>query len=264
MSESLPRHVDAFLGGRIEALQPEGHHHAGLEAMLLSAAIAPDFAGGVVDLGAGVGVAGMAIAARAAHAKVTLVERDPVAIEAARQSLARPANAGFAARVTIVATDIAAPESERIAAGLGRAFADIVVMNPPFRDPNAGTGSPNSALRDAHVAEEGTLAAWVRTAASALKPGGHVVIIFRADGIGEILSALEGRFGGAMILPIHPRATHAAGRILVAAEKGSRGPTRILPGLTLHGETGSTYLSEAERILRHGASLSEVHPTWRL
>lgn len=264
MSESLPRHVDAFLGGRIEALQPEGHHHAGLEAMLLSAAVAPDFAGSVVDLGAGAGVAGMAVAARAAHARVTLVERDPTAIAAARESLARPANAGFAARVKIVAVDIAAPESERIAAGLDRAFADVVVMNPPFRDPKAGTKSPHATLRAAHVLEEGALDAWVRAAASALKPAGHVVIIFRADGLGEILTVLSGRFGGVTVLPIHPRATLAAGRILVSAEKGSRAPDRILPGLALHAATGSTYLPEAERILRHGAGLSEVHPAWKL
>ncbi|MEJ0012253.1 MAG: methyltransferase [Bauldia sp.] len=264
MSGHLPRHVDAFLGGRIEALQPEGHHHAGLEAMLLSAAVPSDFAGSVIDLGAGAGIAGMAVAARAPHAEVTLVERDATAIAAARESLARPGNAAFAARVTIVATDIAAPEAERIAAGLGRAFADIVVMNPPFRDPNAGTKSPHAERRAAHVLEEGALDAWVRTAASALKPGGHIVIIFRADGLGEILTALAGRFGAVAILPIHPRAALAAGRILVAAEKGSNAPSRILPGLTLHTDTGNTYLPEAERLLRHGASLSDVHPSWSL
>lgn len=263
MSESLPRHVDAFLGGRIEALQPEGHHHAGLEAMLLSAAIPSDFAGTVVDLGAGVGVAGMAIAARATSSEVMLVERDPVAIEAARQSLVRAANAGFAARVKIVAADITAPESERVAAGLGRAFANAIVMNPPFRHP-AGTRSPNPALRDAHVLEEGALDAWVRTAASALKPAGRIVVIFRADGLDEVLAALGGRFGGIAILPIHPRADLDAGRILVAAEKGSRGPIRIIPGFTLHAGSGNTYVEAAEHVLRHGASLSDVLPAWKL
>jgi tRNA1(Val) A37 N6-methylase TrmN6 len=263
MSDGRPDRADAFLGGRLEALQPQGHHHAGLEAVLLSAAVAPDFAGSVVDLGAGAGVVGMAIAARAPQAEVMLVERDPVAIEAARQSLARPANAGFAGRVKITAADITAPEAGRVAAGLGRAFADVVLMNPPFRDP-AGTPSPNPARRGAHVPEEGGLEAWVRTAASVLKPTGRIVIIFRADGLGEVLAALDGRFGGSTILPVHPRAALAAGRILVAAEKGSRAASRILPGLTLHGEAGNAYLPDAERILRHGASLSEVHPAWRL
>ncbi len=233
--------------------------------MLLSAAVPSDFAGAAVDLGAGVGVAGMAIAVRAPQASVTLVERDPTAIAAARQSLALTANAGFAARVKIAATDITAPESERIAAGLGRAFARRRRDEPrrsAIRTP--ATKSPHATMRDAHVLQEGALDDWVRTAASALKPTGKIVIIFRADGLAEILTTLTGRFGGVSILPIHPRANHAAGRILVGAEKGSRGPDRILPRLTLHAETGSTYLPEAERILRHGASLSEVHPAWKL
>jgi tRNA1(Val) A37 N6-methylase TrmN6 len=51
-------------------------------------------------------------------------------------------------------------------------------------------------------------------------------------------------------------------RVLVAATKGSRGEMRLLPGLTLHSEAGSTYLPAVERILRDGASLAEVHPAW--
>jgi tRNA1(Val) A37 N6-methylase TrmN6 len=263
MSDGLPRHVDAFLGGRVEVLQPEGHHHAGLEAILIASSVPSDFAGTVVELGAGVGVAGMVIAARVPQTTVILVERDPTAIAAARESLARAANASFAARLKIVEVDITAPESERVAAGLGRALADIVVMNPPFRDPKAGTQSPNAERRAAHVLDEGALEAWVRTAASVLKPSGRVAIIFRADGLEEVLATLAGRFGGISVLPIHPRAGLAAGRILVAAAKGSRAPLRILPGLVLHAETAHTYLSEAERILRHGASLSDVHPAWK-
>src|SRR6185295_8383045 len=99
--------VDAFLGGKLQAVQmAEGHHRSGLEAVLLSAAIEADFKGSVVDLGAGVGAAGMAIAARCRAANVTLVERDPQAIECARAALALPANAHFAHRVTIAAVDI--------------------------------------------------------------------------------------------------------------------------------------------------------------
>jgi tRNA1(Val) A37 N6-methylase TrmN6 len=254
--------VDAFLDGRIQVVQPENHHHAGLEAMLLSASVPAGFSGIAVDLGAGVGAAGMAIAARAPHAQVTLVERDPVTLESARQSLAHPANAPFAPRVKIVAADIAAPEAERIAAGLGRAFADIVVTNPPFYDSAAGTQSPIAALRDAHVLAGGGLESWVRTATSILKPGAALAIVFRADGLAELVSALRGRFGDITILPIHPRADKPALRVLVVAEKGNRAPERLLPGLALHAAGGNAYIEPAERILRHGASLMDVHPPW--
>ncbi|HVY20369.1 MAG TPA: methyltransferase [Bauldia sp.] len=262
MTEAASR-FDAFLNGRIQVIQPDGHHHAGLEAMLLSASVPGDFTGTVVDLGAGVGVAGMAIAARAPGARVTLVERDPVTIEAARSSLAHLANAAFAPRVTIVAADITAPEAQRVSAGLGREFADAVVTNPPFYDASGGTQSPVAELRGAHVLEEGDLETWVRTAASILKPGGRLIVIFRADGLSQLFGPLAGRFGGITILPVHPRADHPARRILIAAEKGSRAPERLLPGLALHVAVGNGYLQPIERILREGASLAEVYPAWR-
>lgn len=256
--------VDAFLGGRVEAVQPKaGHHRSGLEAVLLAAAVEPGFSGTLVDLGAGVGVAGLCIAARCPSARVLLVERDGEAIACARAALARPANRAFADRVTIAATDIGAPEAARIAAGLGRAFADIVVTNPPFYERHRGTVSPQEARADAHVLAADGLEPWLRAAAAALKPGGHVVVIFRADRLDALLAALAGRFGGALVLPVHPRAHEPAHRVLIAAVKGSRARASLLPGLAVHPARGNTYLPPVENVLRHGAGLAEVHPAWR-
>ncbi|MEX0696222.1 MAG: methyltransferase [Dongiaceae bacterium] len=253
--------VDAFLGGLVEAVQPDdGGHRSGLEAVLIAAAIETDFDGTLVDLGAGSGIAGMCVAARCPGASVVLVERDRDAVAAARATLARPANRAFAGRVSIVATDIGAPESQRLADGLGRDFADAVILNPPFYDPDGGTLSSHPLRADAHVIGGGGLEPWFRTAASVLRPGGRVVAIFRADGIGDLLAALAGRFGAAAILPIHPRANQPAHRVLVRAVKGSRGRPALLPGLTLHGEAGGAYLPPVEAILRDGTSLADAHP----
>jgi tRNA1(Val) A37 N6-methylase TrmN6 len=257
--------VDAFLGGKVEALQSKtGHHREGLEAILIASAIEPGFAGTIVDMGAGVGVAGMAIAARCPRVTVTLVERNPEAVALARAALTRPANAGFAARVSIAAVDIAAPESDRAAAGLGRATADALVMNPPFHDREQGTTSPSAGRADAHVLAATGIDPWLRAAASALRPDGGLVIVFRADRLDTLLLALAGRFGGAAILPIYPRSGADAHRVLIGARKGNRAPARLLPPLTLHPEAGSAYLPEAEQILRHGASLAEANPAWAL
>jgi tRNA1(Val) A37 N6-methylase TrmN6 len=256
--------VDAFLGGLVEAVQPDdGGHRSGLDAVLLAAAIDAGFAGVVVDLGAGAGVAGMCVAVRCRAARVTLVDRDAAALAAARASLSRPANRSFASRVSIIAADVTAPEAERVAAGLGRAAADAVILNPPFHDGNAGTRSPSEGRADAHVLADGGLEPWLRTSASVLTPGGTVIAIFKAEGIGALLAALGGRFGSVTILPVHPRAGLPAHRVIVRAVKGSRTPLSLLPGLTLHPATGSAYLPEAEAILRNGMGLADVHPPWR-
>jgi tRNA1(Val) A37 N6-methylase TrmN6 len=233
-----------------------------MEAVLLSAAIPATFAGTLVDLGSGSGVAGMCVAARAPATTVTLVDRDAAALDAARQSLALPENAAFASRVSVTPADVMAPEAERVAAGLGRAFADAVITNPPFRDPAAGTASPSEAKRDAHVTGETGVEPWVRAAVSMLKPGGLLAVIYRADGLAELQRSLAGRFGGVTILPIHPRADKPALRVLVVARKGSRAPEQLLPGFVLHAASGHAYVDAAERILRHGAGLADVHPAW--
>jgi tRNA1(Val) A37 N6-methylase TrmN6 len=257
--------VDAFLGGQVEALQPaRGHHRAGLEAVLLAASLDSRISGTVVDLGAGVGVAGFCVAARCKRAKVVLVERDPVAGACARAALDRPANAGFADRVRVVSADIAAPEAERIGAGMGRDLADHVIVNPPFHVPATASVSPQRARADAHHLGSGGLDAWLRAAASVLKFRGDVTIVFRADGLDALLASIGRRFGGLDILAIHPRAGEPAHRILVRAVKGSRAALRILPPLVLHAESGGGFLAPVEAMLREGRALSSIHKPWHL
>lgn len=255
--------IDAFLGGKVEAVQPAtGHHRSGLEAVLLAAALDSRITGTVVDLGAGAGVAGFCAAARCKRAKVVLVERDADLIECARAALARPANEAFADRVRIIAADISAPQATRAEAGAGRDLADHVLLNPPFYERAGGTRSPAKARASAHVLAPGGLDPWLRAAASVLKFGGDVTVIFRADGLADLLSASARRFGGAEIMPVLPRPEQPAHRILVRAVKGSRAALRILPPLVLHGEDGSAFTPGVDAMLREGRALSSVNRAW--
>jgi tRNA1(Val) A37 N6-methylase TrmN6 len=254
--------VDAFLGGRVEAVQPAaGHHRSGLEAVLLAAAISPDAAGRVLDLGAGAGVAGLCAAARAPAIAVTLVERELELLAAASEALARPANRAAADRVALARLDIATDgETARAAAGVLREEAAIVLTNPPFRPEGAVRASPHPARAAAHIAEGG-LDPWFRFAAWALRPGGALVAILPAASLCEALDGLAGRFGDIAALPVHPRRDEPALRVLVAARKGSRAPFSLLPGLFLHD--GPRFTPAAEAILRGTAGISDVHAAWR-
>ncbi len=68
---------DAVLGGRLRLTQKKRGHRVGHDAILLAAATAAQPGDRVVDLGAGVGAAGLALAVRVPGVSVTLVERDP-------------------------------------------------------------------------------------------------------------------------------------------------------------------------------------------
>jgi tRNA1(Val) A37 N6-methylase TrmN6 len=252
---------DAFLGGAVHALQPaRGHHRAGMEAVLLASALPRGFAGVLVDLGAGAGVAGLCAAATR-PCSVVLVEREPELTACARATLALPENAGIVEQVRIAEIDIAAPAAQLAAAGLPLGAADALVMNPPFFEPAATTAPKGAARAAAHILAGDGLALWFRAAAACLKPGGPLIGIGRDQERAALLAAAAHDFGGIALLPIVPRAGGRAHRILYRATAGARGETRILPPLVMHGEANA-FRPEIERIFRAGAALEAVHPVW--
>jgi tRNA1(Val) A37 N6-methylase TrmN6 len=242
---------DAALGGRLMLRQPAHGHRFGHDAILLAAAT-PAAAGEVtVDLGAGVGAAGLALARRVPGLEVRLVEIDPVLATLAGENAARN---GFGDRVTAHALDVAAPPAAFAAAGLGPGCADRVLMNPPFHTAGRAQASPDARRRAAHVAPPGALATWLGAAARLLRADGTLTVIHRADGLGEILGLLAPVFGAVVILPVHPKPGAAAIRVLLRAAKGGRAPTALLTGLVLTGEDGRPS-GEAESVLRDAAAL---------
>ena len=242
---------DAVLGGRLTLRQPARGHRFGHDAILLAAST-PAASGEVaVDLGAGVGAAGLALARRVAGLTVRLVEIDPELAELAAGNAARN---GLGERATAHALDVAAPPAAFAAAGLDAGSADRVLMNPPFHEPSRAQASPDARRRVAHVAPTGALTAWIGAAARLLRPGGTLSLIYRADGLGALLAALAPAFGAAAIEPVHPKPGAATIRILLRAAKGSAAPSSLLPGLVLNGDDGRPS-AEAEAVLRDGAAL---------
>jgi tRNA1(Val) A37 N6-methylase TrmN6 len=242
---------DAVLGGRLMLRQPRRGHRVGHDAILLAAATDVRAGEHVVELGAGVGAAGLALAHRVPGVRVTLVEIDSALAALARHNTARN---GFADRVQVVVLDVAAPEREFAAAGITSGAVARVLMNPPFNDSARQNASPDPKRRLAHVASIDTLTQWTSRAASLLAPSGTLTLIWRADGLADVLSAARVDFGGILVLPVYPRPNAAAIRILVRAIKGSSAPLAVMPGLTLNDADGRPS-AEAELILRGGRTL---------
>lgn len=235
---------DAVLGGRLVLRQPLKGHRVGHDAILLAAACAARPGDRVVDLGAGVGAAGLAVARRIEDLTVTLVELDPELAALARGNAARNALAG---RVRAVCLDVAAAAAAFAAAGLTAGCIDHVLMNPPF---NVGARpSPDHGRRLAHSAAQDTLVQWLATAARLLRPAGAVTLIWRADGLADVLASLSADFGGIAVLPVHSKPAAPAIRVLVRAVKASRAPLSLWPGFCLADAAGRPTV-EAEAVLR--------------
>ncbi len=239
--------TDDFLGGRLSVVQPRRGHRSGIEAVLIAAMTPLNPGETLIDIGSGVGVAGLCAIARVPDSRAILVETDPALAGLARENAGRN---GFGGRATVVAADITARGAIR-RTGLTVA-ADHAVANPPFYDPASSRVSPAKAA--AHVAPDVALDAWLRFAAAAVRPGGSLTLVHRAEALPLVLAAFGRRFGGAAVLPVHPRPGEAATRIVVQGRKGSRAPLAILHGLVLHGARGHGFRAEVEAILRGGAA----------
>jgi tRNA1(Val) A37 N6-methylase TrmN6 len=253
---------DAFLGDALAILQPAHGYRAGLDAVLLAAACGAT--GGqnarVLDVGAGVGVAGLCVARRVADAQVTLVEREPALAALARRNIDRNS---FQDRARVVELDVAAggavvhrapaePPSEK-ARVLPGAFTHVIA-NPPFFAHGHGTAPPVRLKAAAHQMAGGDLDAWFRFIATAASRDGLATMIHRADALGVLIDGLGRRFGALRVLPLYPRAGEAAHRVIVQGRKGSRAPLALLPGIALHGP-GHAFIERIDAVLRGGAAL---------
>jgi tRNA1Val (adenine37-N6)-methyltransferase len=232
---------EKFLGGKITVRQPENGFRAGLDAVMLAAAV-PD-AANAFELGAGAGTASLCLAARLSGVAITGIEIDPTLTKLANENAA--AN-NMSKRVAFVAADIFALPAE------WKREYDAVLMNPPFH--GEGQTSPDPARARA-LMDHGTLRDWLETGLKRTVSGGSFTAILRADRLNEALAALPE--AGVAVFPLWPKAGEPARRVLVQVRKGARTPFCLLPGLILH-QTSGAYTPEADAILRGEAALALV------
>lgn len=237
---------DRLLDGRVRLRQASNGYRAGMDAALLAAACdAPEHAR-VMEAGCGVGGALLAAAARRPATRFLGMERDPAAAALARENAALNA---MQDRVEILEGDVAVAFKT-----LGLAPFDAVMANPPFfDDPNALRG-PAPAKQGAWMADGG-LAAWTGFLLKAVREGGTITLIHRADRLADILSLLAPKAGSFQVRPIHAHADAPAKRVLVRAIKTGKAPLQLLPPLVLHPREGAKHTAEAEAILRGEAGL---------
>jgi FkbM family methyltransferase len=244
---------DLFLGEALVVRQPRNGYRAGTDAVLLAASIGPESVGTgpILDVGSGVGVVGLCVAARCPRASVVLLEREPNLVALARHNIERN---GLAMRVSVVQADIARASGALDEAGIASETFAIVLANPPYHEEGRSTAAESRLKAAAHQMPQDALETWARFMNRMAAPGGQVAMIHKTEALPRILAAFDGRFGGISVLPIHARAAESAIRVIVTGIKGSRAPISIKPGLILHGPD-QAFLPEIEAVFRYGAAL---------
>jgi tRNA1(Val) A37 N6-methylase TrmN6 len=244
---------DLFLGDALVVRQPRTGYRAGTDAVLLAASLAPEIAGegAVLDMGSGVGVVGLCVAARCPSTRVVLLEREPMLAALARTNIERN---GFSMRASVVETDIMRATGALEASGIPSESFAFVLANPPYHDEARSTVAGDPLRAASHQMAQDALDVWARFMNRMAVPGGRASMIHKTEALPRILSAFDRRFGGITVLPIHARADEPAIRVIVSGIKGSRAPISILPGLVLHGPD-QAFLPEIEAVFRNGAAL---------
>lgn len=267
--EMIETSRDGFLGGRVQLHQPIKGHRSGTDAVLLAASVPlhmppydrAQIGQSCLELGCGVGVASLCVAARMEAEKLDY-QITGVDIQADLIDLAQANAAANHIEAQFMVQDMRAPISHwSLASG---SFAHIFA-NPPFYTTGTsaadtsviGTSAmpPDKAKQIAHIGDPETLALWVRRACALVKPKGSVTFIHRAAAMADLVACMRACLGGLQILPISAHAGEAAKRVLIRGTAGSQADTQILPPLILHRADGR-YMDKVENILRHGAALN--------
>ncbi|MCA6297563.1 MAG: methyltransferase [Phenylobacterium sp.] len=241
-----PSQSDAILGGRVRLLQSARGYRAGMDAALLAAACDARPGDRVLDLGCGPGAVMLAAAVRRREARFTGVEADPEALALARANIDLN---GLSDRMEALSGDVALPFAR-----LGLPRFDAALCNPPFFDDARALRGPAPEKTRAWMAADG-LAAWTEFLMKAVRDGGTITIIHRADRLADLLAGLAPRCGSIRIRPVQPRAAAPASRVIVRAVRGGRAPLALLPPLVLHPDGEGKHTPEAEAILRDAAAL---------
>jgi tRNA1(Val) A37 N6-methylase TrmN6 len=234
-----------LLGQRVKVMQPAKGYRIGMDGALLAAACAGAIADRrkplrALELGCGAGGALLSLKARCPHLDLTGVEREPVYADLARRNAVLNAMHNIA----IIEGDIGRGFK---ALELGR--FDLVFSNPPFFDDPDTLRAPHESKRPAWIADDG-LGTWLDFALAAVRDGGDIIFIHRADRLADILGGLSNKAGSFIIRPIHPFADKEAKRVIVRAKRLGRAPLRLLPPLVLHDNGIRKHTDEVEAMLK--------------
>lgn len=240
---------NAFLGGRLQILQPKSGYRAGADPVFLAAAVEAKPGQSVLDLGCGVGTAMLCLSSRVPGLALYGVDVQADLVQLAAENLMRNHVVGtvLQANISDMPLDL---RSQRY---------DHVISNPPFFD--RGRGSPADQVgRETGRGETIGVSEWIDAALKRVLPGGQLTLVGRTDRLPEYMAAIGFRAGGMTVLPLSPRRQKPAKLFILRVIKGSKAPFSLLAPFVLHHgdrheRDGESYSSEAQAVLRNGEAL---------
>lgn len=235
--------LDWLLDRQVRLHQFAKGYRAGMDAVVLAAALRAKPNERLLEAGCGAGAALLCAATRMTNARFFGLERDNAAIHLARRNVEENQLGG---RVEVLEGDVGVRSEDLLNA------YDQVFSNPPFFEPGAiqalGEGKDHAYL--AHTSLED----WLKFMLHTVKPKGRITLVHRAAALADILAFMNSRFGEIEVMPIRPYADAPAKRVLVTGRKGLRkGDVTLHAGLTLYQGDNRQLTDRAASIMSGGA-----------
>lgn len=237
---------NTILNGKIILTQPSQGYRAAIDPIFLAASVPVHPLDSVLEVGAGVGTAMLALAHRIPQVKIIGLELQRSLVRLASHNIKLN---GYQDRLDILNGNLLDP-LPRIAAG---SFSHVMA-NPPYFSEEKASQSPYRIKALSNSDHEGKLDQWIDFCYRMVRPKGSVTFIFTSDRLDELLSCMHGKLGEILIFPLWSKAGQPAKRIIVRGRKNIKAPCKILSGLVLHTLDGS-YTKEANSILQDGKGL---------
>jgi tRNA1(Val) A37 N6-methylase TrmN6 len=240
---------NAFLGGRLRIRQPRKGYRAGVDPVILAASVPVKSGQSVLELGCGVGVASLCLAARVPELRITGIELQPEYAALAREN----------ADLNEVAFEVVEADLAALPAEVKQRHFDHVIANPPYFD-RAASSRAGDAGREVAMGEDTPLATWVEAAAKRLAPKGYATFIHRVERLPDLLAEVSRHLGSIELLPLQPRVGREAQLVLLRARKGGKAAFRIHAPVLMHEgarheRDGESYTPLLRSVLRRGAEL---------
>jgi len=239
---------DAFLGGRIQVLQPKVGFRSSMEAVFLAASVPAMKNQAILELGCGAGVVLMCLNYRIPNLTLYGVEIQKKYADLARINLDQNSN------IRTYHCDI-----QNLPLEIKNKNFDHVITNPPFYKKDAGTRS-TILDKDLSLREQLNLNEWVKIAAKRLKPRGMFTIIVGTERLPDIINEATNYFGNIRVKPISSRINENSNRVIIQMTKGVNGVFSLQPPLIVHQGKGiqknsKCFTNDARNILENSSAL---------
>ncbi len=232
--------VDDLGRAGLRIIQHPGRFPFAIDPVVLAHFVTVSSRARVLDLGTGSGVIPLLLAALHESATITGLELQAETADMAARSVKL--------NQLEHSIHIDCGDYRDVGSIYGHGVFDVVTMNPPFREVGTGAISPDEARATARHELAGSLDNALRAAATAVKFGGRVGLVFLAERMVDLVAGLrQYRLEPKRLRFVHPQAGRRANLLLLEAVKGGGTGLAIEPPLVVHTE-GHTFSPEMQAI----------------